>query len=46
MPKVNGQEFSYTPKGVKAAKQAAKKSGKTMKKSKAANMYCAKGKCK
>ena len=36
MPKVNGKEYSYTPKGIKAAKKAAKKKGKkiVMKKSK------------
>lgn len=30
MPMVNGREFSYTAKGVKAAEMEAKKSGKKM----------------
>jgi hypothetical protein len=46
MPKVNGKKYSYTEEGVAAAKKAAKKSGESMNKSKAANMYCAKGNCK
>jgi hypothetical protein len=28
MPKVNGKKYAYTPKGIKAAKKAAKKKGK------------------
>ena len=34
MPKVNGKKFSYTPKGMKAAKKYAKKTGSTMSRSK------------
>ena len=30
MPMVNGKEFAYTAKGMKAAKMEAKKSGKKM----------------
>jgi hypothetical protein len=30
MPMVNGKEFKYTEKGVKAAKMEAKKTGKKM----------------
>ena len=30
MPMVNGKEFKYTAKGVKAAKMEAKKTGKKM----------------
>jgi hypothetical protein len=30
MPKVNGKEFPYTPKGMAMAKMAAKKTGKKM----------------
>jgi len=32
MPKVGKQKFSYTPKGMAAAKKAAKKMGTTVKK--------------
>ena len=32
MPMVNGKEFAYTAKGMKAAKMEAKKTGKPMKK--------------
>ena len=32
MPKVGGKKFSYTPKGKKAAKAYAKKTGKKVKK--------------
>ena len=32
MPKVGGKKFSYTPKGKKAAKSYAKKTGKKGKK--------------
>ena len=32
MPKVNGKKYSYTPAGMKAAKTAAKKTGKKIKK--------------
>lgn len=31
MPNVNGKKYSYTPKGVAMAKEAAKKKGKKMK---------------
>ncbi len=34
MPKVGGKHYAYTPKGVKAAKAAAKKTGKKLKKAK------------
>ncbi len=34
MPKVGTKKFSYTPKGKKAAKAFAKKSGKKVKKAK------------
>jgi hypothetical protein len=32
MPKVNGKKYAYTPKGMAAAKKAAKKMGNTAKK--------------
>ena len=32
MPKVNGKKYPYTPAGMKAAKTAAKKTGKKIKK--------------
>jgi hypothetical protein len=32
MPKVNGKKYAYTPKGMAAAKKAAKKTGATVKK--------------
>jgi len=31
MPNVNGKKYSYTPKGIAKAKEAAKKKGKTLK---------------
>ena len=35
MPKVGGKHYAYTPKGMKAAKAAAKRTGKKIKKPKA-----------
>ena len=34
MPKVNGKEFGYGPKGLKAAKKEAEKTGKKLVKGK------------